>query len=152
MENLWVLITFSSLNILILATSVVIIYRQLKINEKSTMGNTYQSMRQEGFAINRIFVDNPELGELWGDVEYVGSKGDLIEIRKAWVITMILDYYENLFFQNEQGILPAEAWERWRKHIINVFKKAKIQDQWNRAKIVYYKPFREFIEQSIKDD
>jgi len=142
----------SCLTLVVFVVSVVFIYKQLRQMEKSIRGNTYQSMIEEAASINRIFVDNPELAELWSTVKYVGVKGNPNEIKQAWVITIMMDFYENMYFQYEQGNIPKEIWERWRRHIINVFKNTKVREQWDKAKDVYYKPFREFIDKALYGD
>ncbi len=149
MNTEWLALIISCLTLMVFIVSVVLIYKQLKQMEKSIRGNTYQSMIEEAASINRIFVGNPELAELWGRVKYVGTEGDPKEIQQAWVITMIMDFYENMYFQYEQSNVPREIWERWRRHIINVFKNTKVREQWDKAKDVYYKPFREFIDKAL---
>ena len=145
----WLALIISLLTLIVFFISVILIYRQLKQVERSIRGSTYQSMIEEAFTINRIFVDNPDLAELWGSVEYVGVKGDPKEIKQAWIITMMMDFYENFYFQHEQGNIPEEIWKRWKRHILNVFKNSKVKQQWSKAKDVYYKPFREFIDKGL---
>ena len=152
MNSEWFALIISCFNLVVFVVSVMLIYRQLRQMEKSIRGNTYQSLIEEAASINRIFVDNPQLAELWGSVKYVGAKGDPNEIRKNWVITMIMDFYENMYFQYEQGNIPKEIWERWRRHIINVFKNTEVRDQWDKAKDVYYEPFRKFINKALYGD
>lgn len=119
--------------------------------EKSIRGSTYQSMIEGASSINQIFIENPKLADLWGSFKYVGTKGNNKKIRQAWIITMMMDFYENMYFQHEQGNIPEEIWQRWKLHIINVFKVTKVKKQWNNAKVVYYKPFRDFIDTSIRE-
>lgn len=145
----WLALIISLLTLIVFFISVILIYRQLKQVERSIRGSTYQSMIQETSTINRIFVDNPDLAELWGSVEYVSVKGEPKEVKQAWVITMMMDFYENLYFQHEQGNIPEEIWERWKRHILNVFKNSKAKQQWSKAKDVYYKAFREFIDKGL---
>jgi len=152
MNTEWIALIISCLTLVVFVVSVVFIYKQLRQMEKSIRGNTYQSMIEEAASINRIFVDNPELAELWSTVKYVGVKGNPNEIKQAWVITIMMDFYENMYFQYEQGNIPKEIWERWRRHIINVFKNTKVREQWDKAKDVYYKPFREFIDKALYGD
>ena len=149
MEREWASLIISSLTLAVFLISVILIYRQLKQVERSIQGSTYQSMMDEGSAINRIFVDNPDLADLWGHVTYVGVKGEPKEVRQAWIITMMMDFYENMYFQHEQGNISKEIWARWSRHILNVFRNTKVQEQWDKAKDVYYKPFREFIDSAL---
>ena len=120
MEREWASLIISSLTLAVFLISVILIYRQLKQVERSIQGSTYQSMMDEGSAINRIFVDNPDLADLWGHVTYVGVKGEPKEVRQAWIITMMMDFYENMYFQHEQGNISEEIWARWSRHILNV--------------------------------
>jgi len=129
MELEWLAIIISSLTLVVFLISVMLIYRQIKQVERSIRGSTYQSMIDKASVINRIFVDNPDLADLWGSVKYVGVKGESKEVRQAWIIKMITDFYENMYFQHEQGNIPEEIWERWRRHIINVFRNTKVQEQ-----------------------
>jgi hypothetical protein len=152
MEPELLALIISSLTLMVFLISVLLIYRQLKQVERSIRGSTYQSVIDEASLINRIFVDNPDLADLWGSVKYVGVKGEPKEVRQAWIITMMMDFYENMYFQHEQGNIPEEIWERWKRHIIKVFSNTKVQEQWGKAKDVYYKSFREFIDCALNGE
>jgi hypothetical protein len=141
----------SGINLVVFAASVIFLYRQIRQVDRSIRGNTYQILIYEGSSISKIFVDNPELADLWGKVEYVGASGDLKQIKQAWIVTMMMDHYENIYFQHEQGCIPDKLWERWERHISNVFKNTNIQAQWSKAKSVYYRPFREFVDRVISE-
>ncbi|MCS6845164.1 MAG: hypothetical protein NZ528_12720 [Caldilineales bacterium] len=151
MNTEFIALILSGINLIVFLVSVIFLYRQIRQIDRSIRGNTYQTLIYDGSAISRIFVDNPELADLWGTVEYVGRSGDHKQIRQAWVITMMMDHYENIFFQHEQGCIPDEMWERWARHISNVFTSANVQAQWSKARDVYYGPFREFVDRTISE-
>lgn len=134
---------------LIVLVSAILIYRQLRQVERSIRGNTYQSMMEEAAAISCIFVDNPQLADLWTGIEHVGTKGQPKKVKQTWVMTMMMDFYENMYFHYEQGNIPEEIWKRWERHIISVFRDTKVKKQWSKAKSAYYKAFREFIDSAV---
>jgi hypothetical protein len=140
----------STLNLVIFLISVVFVYRQLRQVDKSIRGSTYQTLIYDGSRISGILVEHPELADVFEGVEYVGSVGDLKTVQQAWIITMALDHYENIYFQHEQGLMPDVMWDRWERHLTTVFTTTpRIQEQWEKAKGVYYRPFREFIDRAI---
>ena len=150
-EYLQLMISFTTLIIFII--SVYFIYRQLQQVEKSIRGNTYQAMIDQASTINRIFVDNPELARLWGSVEYVGVKGKKNEVKMDWILTLMMDFYENMYFQHEQGNLPDEIWKRWEWHIVHTFKKSKrLNERWKKSRRAHYEKFVKFIDDRLEDE
>lgn len=151
----------SIINLVGFLISLILIIRQVKLlsdqikqTERNISGSTYESSIEQARYINSFFVLYPELTDIWGSIEYLGIKNNecqMDEVRKKWIITMIFDFYENLYFQYKQGNVPEEMWNRWEKHIINVFKNGHIHDQWINAKKVYYEPFVHFIDDNLNN-
>jgi hypothetical protein len=106
-------------------------------------------MMEEAAAISSIFVDHPQLADLWAGIEWAGSKGQPRKVKQTWVITMMMDFYENMYFHHEQGNIPDHMWKRWEQHIISVFRDTKVKEQWSRAKNTYYQRFQEFIDDAV---
>ena len=73
-------------------------------------------------------------------------------MQKTWIITKVMDHYENISYQQEQGAMTNGTWKRWKHHIINVFKHAHVREQWLTAKMAYYRPFREIIDQALREN
>lgn len=122
---------------------------QLEQIERTIQGNTYQSLMDQVTNINRIFLDSPSVRDLWDPIPYVGRSGDPIDDKQSWAIAIMMDFYENMYFQHEKGNVPDEIWDRWSRHIINVFKTPRVRAQWDAAKVVYYRPFRDFVDNAL---
>jgi hypothetical protein len=124
---------------------------QIHLLERSMRGTTYQSLIEGASAINQIFVARPELASLWQPLDYVGTNGPFQRVSEAWVVTMMMDFYENMFFQHEQGNVPEPIWKRWETHIGNVFRQTKVREHWAKARSVYYTGFQQFVDGLLKD-
>lgn len=143
----WLLI----IQTIIIVVTLPLLIWQVVLLRRSIQGSTYQRIHDSVTDINKLWVEKPELASLWKGVEYVTSEGAKDEISRRWVITIMMDFYQNLYFQYRHGNIPTEIWRGWEKHILNVFKKSQsIRKAWEEAKTVYYKEFRDFIDAHLK--
>ena len=114
---------------------------QTRLLSQNIRGSTYQSILESAAAINRTIIAYPELSKLGESLSYGGYDNGKENIREAWTITMALDLYENVFFQQEQGNVPKELWNKWKEHIQEVMKNDEVKKQWAKSKKIYYAKF-----------
>jgi hypothetical protein len=70
--------------------------------------------------LQKLFIDRPELSKiyrpqrsLWYDPDRDPQQTKLI-----YTSLFIFDFYENLYYQNEERTIPDEIWTIWRSYLI----------------------------------
>ena len=135
---------------IIYLVTAIIIYWQLKELKRSFKGNTHESTMNHATGITKLFIDNPELSSVWN------SKGeednlDKDELKKKWTVELLVDFFEHMYIQHDQGNLPHDAWDGWDKHIRSSFRDSDyFQEFWKEKKDVYSENFQNYIKSEIK--
>jgi len=92
----------------------------------------------------------PDLPVFYENWSYDSNTMKGITARQAeWAALMALDFWENLFYQQEHGILPQPLWNHWRADIVRAAKLSGFQSFWGSVKSRYYDNFVKFVD-SVK--
>ncbi len=70
---------------------------------------------------------------------------EIERLRFNEMISSLINLHENLFYQNQKGLLEDEMWEGWSKHLIDFLKKPGIRLWWNNNNFYYSKSFQKYI-------
>jgi hypothetical protein len=137
--------------------SIVFLARQIQQLERSIRGASYQGIVYTP-GVSQLFIQYPELADMWMETDYLYVDGstDLQaqykSVRQRWIISILLDHYENVYIQHELGNIPDHLWVRWEKHLRRVLGNEKaIHDVWPSFKVVYYDKFVKFVDTAIWD-
>ncbi len=131
--------------------SILLLARQLRQLERSIRGTSYQSIIYDS-QINKIFVDEPDLADMWDGIDYLEVPDQQNRMRRKavkqrWLVSMCLDHYENIFIQHELGNIPPQLWARWSRHLANVLGRQSVfRATWPSFKPVYYDKFADFVD------
>lgn len=139
----------SIISMVILALTVYLLWVQVRDLKKSVRGNIYAQLMMQVSRINEFWIEHPQCANLWGKVDYVVQSGTPDEIRKGWMMTIMMDFYQNIHYQFLEGNISEKVWEGWRKHIRNTFLKSDLKILWDKAKDVYSPEFRTMIEDAL---
>ena len=142
-----------AVSVLGVAVSLAFVARQIRQLERSIRGASYQGIVYDP-QISNIFVDHPELADMWKSSSYLAvvgrrrRKAQYKTVSQRWIISLCLDHYENIFIQHELGNIPDHLWQRWARHIRIVLGGEPIfRELWPQFKQVYYEPFADFVDE-----
>ncbi len=150
----------SSSSMIIYLVTAIFIYWQLKELKRTMRGNTHESTMNHATGITKLFIEYPELNEIWkNNSSDTKDINDDLEVKRNWTVELLIDFFEHIFIQYSNGNLPEEAWEGWEQHIKNSFSDSLyFQKLWHTKKSLYSEEFQkfvdrgEFITSKIKDN
>ena len=135
----------STLSMIIYLVTAIIIFWQLKELKRSFKGNTHESTMNHATGITKLFIENPELSAVWNSKDE-NEKIDTEDIKKQWTVELLVDFFEHMYIQNDQGNLPYDAWDGWDKHIKNSFRESDyFREFWKQKEEVYSASFRKYV-------
>lgn len=143
-----------AIGLLGVAISLIFVARQFKQLERSIRGTSYQGIVYTP-QISQIFVDHPELADMWKSTSYLNTpkrkrNAEYKEVQQRWIVSLCFDHYENIFIQHELGNIPDALWARWSRHLSMVVGKEPIfREMWPEFKDVYYEPFAMFVDDAM---
>lgn len=142
--------------ILILQTSIFTLtlyalFKQNKSLKKSIDLVAYQDVVNRIQRLDEMILNKPQLGKLLPK-DY--SDSDESEIKRISFTYMTIDFFEMIFILKEKEVISEEMWEPWKNSIIRCFTQSSaFQEIWElkvNPKQMYYKPFRDFINENVK--
>ena len=124
--------------------SAAVVY-QIWLMRKDIKTRTYLELIDDVFTIDKIFIDIPSLSKIWRN-EFKENQ-DEDHIRARWLATIILNFYENVYYSYKNGIIPKSLWKSWEKHIINAICTLRpLREHWCRVRWEYWEEFIKFVE------
>jgi hypothetical protein len=144
-------LTIQAVGLFGVVISILFVVRQFRQIERSIRGSSYQSIIYDA-KINQIFVEEPDLADMWDGIEYLTpdnqqDRNRKKAVRQRWLVAMCLDHYENIYFQHELGNIPPELWARWERHLVNVLGRQSVfRVTWPSFRSVYSEKFVEFVD------
>ena len=129
-----------------IATVVMLVFLWIQIDElkNATQANTAQAIAETILDFDRMFVENPERAEVWGNDTIYYNQNDMLETQKNWTVIMAIDFYENLYFQYKKNTLDEDLWGGWQTHIKDeFFHENRSHIVWNELRDNYSEDFRE---------
>lgn len=128
--------------------SLLAVFIQIHKASKVARSQVYQNITDSAGNFARFTMSYPDLLEFFKTFSYNPNTMKNITTEQAfWAALMALDFWENLFYQHEQGMLPEPLWEHRRIDIKRATKASGFHEYWDVVKSHYYKEFREFIDQ-----
>ena len=122
---------------------IIILWVQIDELKIATQANTAQAIAETILDFDRMFIDNPERAEIWGNETIYYIPNDMLETQKNWTVVMAIDFYENLYFQHKKHTLDDDLWEGWQTQIKDeFFHEHRSHVVWNELKYNYGENFR----------
>lgn len=128
--------------------SLLVVFFQIRANNKVSRAQTYQSIANSANDFARFAMSNADLLEFYSTWKHDPDKmPNLTRQQARWAAWTALDFWENLFYQHEQGMLPEPLWEdHWRKSIEYSAGLEGFDSYWKSVKSRYYKEFAKFVD------
>lgn len=92
------------------------------IREQSSVA--YQSIINSSLGLERFYIENPKLYiGMRKSKEYIEKLPEEDKTRINWITMMTLDFFDNLLYQKNRGVLrsDSEEWINWKHFIENEF-------------------------------
>jgi hypothetical protein len=137
----------------VLAVSAFFVWRQLRQVERSIRGNTYQAIANHLHEVDSVFLEHPELQQIFEPLPRIHPSNNQHDIRKDWAVTLVIAHMENVYVQYKEGNLNEDAWSGWKSTITEIFTNdTRFRKLWPEHKRNYSKSFTEFIDGIIDDN
>jgi hypothetical protein len=69
--------------------------------------------------------------------------------RVRWLGTALLDFFEHIWTQAQQGGLPKEIWSEWEDYIGKVLSETYLRNMWQGERRYYSPGFRRFVDLKV---
>jgi hypothetical protein len=69
--------------------------------------------------------------------------------RVRWLGTALLDFFEHVWTQSQQGGLPKEIWSEWEDYIGKVLSETYLRNMWQGERRYYSPGFRRFVDLKV---
>jgi hypothetical protein len=124
--------------------------RQTKSLEKSINAATYQSIIDSERALwDNLEKDDKFLAEF---VENITAQANGLNPQTFRNIVALLAFQENLYYQREQGTMPASLWPHWIQYWRRVAKKPMFLKVWPLVHDIFYEPFAKLMDKLIAEE
>lgn len=137
----------TSISAAFIFVTLLAVFIQIRINNKVVRGQAYQSITNSANDFARFSMSNADLLEFFRSWSYNPSTmKNLTDEQARWAATMALDFWENLYYQQEQGMLPKPLWDHWKSNMEWSAKLPGFHSYWDPIKSHYYKKFTQFVD------
>jgi hypothetical protein len=139
----------------IVQTIVVIISlwyvsKQARDAAKAIKGQTYQSIISAYAEIESRIAQDSEMANIYNIGRHIPEQLSPIDkIRFEQFMCSIFNFFENLYYQNENGLLDEHLWSGWHKLMESNLKETGFQDYWKDHSYFYSERFSKYIESVI---
>ncbi len=135
-----------------IATLITLIYlaAQIRQNTRAVRSSAFQQVIDSFSAISLEIGLNREVSEILDRADNDFSSLDSLQRRRHWSILLSLfRRAESVFFQSEQGTLPAESWGGIREFLRSVLQGQGAQQFWDENSFAFNPRFRAFVESEL---
>jgi hypothetical protein len=124
-------------------TSVFMVSKQLKQVDRSIRANTYHSIIGNVLEYDRLVMSRPELAKIWEPSAYYRPQDDESTTRQRYACFLVLDFYEDHFYQYVQKTITPDMWKAWKSRLIYDLgnKESMLHDVWKEVEGLYFKDF-----------
>ncbi|MCJ7578630.1 MAG: hypothetical protein MUO91_09280 [candidate division Zixibacteria bacterium] len=133
--------------IILIITLFVLIW-QTWLLRKTIKSNTFQSIYDRYFDVDRILIDYPEFQKYVTREEvYEKIKDSSVEkLREKSFIELVLDLCELIYYQKKMGTYPAEI-----TYIDRVLTNPHIKEYWKSVRGTYKSDFVKYVEKCLSE-
>lgn len=123
---------------------------------------TFQNLYDAEAHIGELMMTYPEASRiLMSPTPAEGSKGDgnaferhqsldpELGERMRWLGTAMLDFFEHIWTQAQNGGLPKDIWEAWEDYMGKILSETRLRHLWQTEGAYYSSGFRRFVDLKI---
>jgi hypothetical protein len=135
--------------------SLGIIIFQLHQQTKLSRAANAQSLVNLITPLN-LKVTEREMAELWvkgeAGIDQLSDKQEQLVQRERYeqLLASYMTFYENVYSQNEAGLLDPQVYSAWDKDLASFIEAQKLKQHWNEWKGSYRKDFSDHVDQIIR--
>jgi len=131
---------------IILIITLLILIWQTWLLRKTIKTNTFQSIYDKYFDLDRLIIDHPELQKYITREEVYQKIKDSSEeeLKSKSFIELVLDICELIYYQKKMGAYPAEI-----TYIERVLTNPHIKEYWKTVRGTFKEDFVEYVEKCI---
>jgi len=127
--------------------SLIYLAIQIRRNTEAERTSTYQSIVSDFGTMNNNLAGNPELSHMFVEaLENYHEFNDEDKARISQMFFQIFRMFENMFYQQKKGYLDQDLWVGWKRLMLTYFARPGFQTWWEHRRVVYAKPFVNFLE------
>jgi hypothetical protein len=119
---------------------------------------TFQSLYDAEAHIGELMMTYPEASRiLMSAMPQAGEEVDLsmrdldpsLRERVRWLGTAMLDFFEHIWTQAQNGGLPKEIWTSWEDYMSKMFSETRLRSLWYSERVYYSPGFRGFVDLKV---
>ena len=127
--------------------SLIYLAIQIRRNTEAERTSTYQSIVSDFGTMNNNLAGNPELSHMFVEaLENYHEFNDEDKARISQMLFQMFRMFENMFYQQKKGYLDQDLWVGWKRLMLTYFARPGFQTWWEHRRVVYAKPFVNFLE------
>lgn len=135
-----------SISDIVLIITLIVLIWQTWLLRKNIRNNTFQSIYDNYFDLDRLIIEHPELQkyitrkEVYQKIKNLGDE----ELRKKSFIELVLDLCELIYYQKKMGAYPTEI-----TYIDRVLTNPHIKEYWETVRGTFKADFVEYVEKCL---
>jgi hypothetical protein len=136
---------------LVVTVSVILIWQQLKHQTKLAKASNAQALVDIASPFNLLIVEDAGVAELWlkGPNEFQ-TFTEVQKIRYENAVIWNLMFHENVYLQNQNGLLDDYMYSAWDTDLKRFAKRQNIKQHWEKLWVAYHTDFRKHLDRIIE--
>lgn len=148
-NQMWDWLVLGTIATWVTAAGLFVAIWQIREVSKGQAGNTIQSVIDASYALERLYIEYPNLyhnmqcdKKIIDDHIATGKLTDHEKIQLEWLTFMTLDFFDNLLYQKNLGLIKpnSEVWLSWERSIIFELKHCPYLSQMLKEYHLLYTP------------
>lgn len=125
---------------------------QLRLQTDLARAANIQALAALSIPLNLEEVKSSELTKLLREGDEGFKRGtqiadaDIAKDRYETFLANWLIFYENIYYQNSQGLIDREMYVAWHKDLEDFIRNTNLRDSWNDMKNSYHESFRNHVD------
>lgn len=138
------------LNVVLVAVSVFLIWRELRENARLTRAGNTHKMTEISSAFYLLLAQDKETTAIWlqGNNDF-SNLTDVDQYRYLALVSWWLNFYENAYLQQHNKLLDQSYFRAWSRELYNLTRTPSFTTVWNKIRNTYSSDFITFIEQTV---
>jgi hypothetical protein len=135
-----------------LAVIISIIYLavQVRQNTRAIHSSRYQDATDSVAAFYSLIAQDADVAALFNSgLRDAGSLDETDSRRFAALLNSVFSHFENLHFQNEQGTIDAQLWQRWSRILDWYLEHPGVKTWWSLADLQFADSFRSVVSRRL---
>src|SRR5581483_7014171 len=131
--------------------SLVYLAIQIRQNTQAVRNSTHHALTVTRLDYIALVVQNPDLSRILRlGSQDLNALNDDERQRFHLLMYYLFSAGENFYYQNRQGVLDAEQWERWSATLRHYFTQPGIRTWFSSSPIRFAEGFAQFLEREFR--